>query len=91
MIDLELRALILKRLHEEVHGDGAERAGLASTIISGAPRDYAVYRDLCGYVRGIESAMRIVEDASRELNEFVQQPQPQVNISNKKPRKGKTT
>lgn len=89
MLDLELRALVLKRLDEELHGDGAERGGLIPTIISGAPKDYAVYRDLCGYIRGINAARLIVEEAAHEINQFVQQSQPEAPVSTKPPRKGK--
>ena len=48
----EFRALLQRRIDEMLHGEtGTE--GVVGTIISGAPRDYAVYRDLAGYVRAL--------------------------------------
>tara|TARA_R110002020_G_scaffold141843_2_gene313619 strand:- start:1826 stop:2023 length:198 start_codon:yes stop_codon:yes gene_type:complete len=38
-------------------------------LSSGAAKDYARYRDLCGFIRGLEVACREIEDLSRNYME----------------------
>jgi len=34
-------------------------------LVSGAAINFAAYRDLCGFIRGLEVALREIEDLSR--------------------------
>jgi len=38
-------------------------------LTSGAANDFARYRDLCGFIRGLEVALREIEDLSRNYME----------------------
>ena len=38
-------------------------------LTSGAAKDFAGYRDLCGFIRGLEVALREVNDLSRNYME----------------------
>tara|TARA_R100001530_G_scaffold133327_1_gene106582 strand:- start:197 stop:394 length:198 start_codon:yes stop_codon:yes gene_type:complete len=38
-------------------------------LSSGAVKDFAEYRDLCGFIRGLEVALREVNDLSRNYME----------------------
>ena len=38
-------------------------------LVSGAANDFAQYRDLCGFIRGLEVALREVNDLSRNYME----------------------
>ena len=35
------------------------------SLVAGSAKDYAQYREICGVIRGLTSAMREVEDLSR--------------------------
>jgi len=35
------------------------------SLVSGAAKDYAQYREVCGVIRGLTSAIREIEDLSR--------------------------
>ena len=47
----------------------AHIAAVADSLASGAAKDYAEYRDLCGLIRGLETAKREVLDLSRNYME----------------------
>jgi len=47
----------------------AHAAAVADSLASGAAKDYAEYRDLCGLIRGLETAKREVLDLSRNYME----------------------
>jgi hypothetical protein len=47
----------------------AHIAAVADSLSSGAAKDYAEYRDLCGLIRGLETAKREVLDLSRNYME----------------------
>jgi len=34
-------------------------------LVSGSPKDYAQYREVCGLLRGLRTAQKIVKDLSR--------------------------
>jgi hypothetical protein len=39
------------------------------SLVSGAAKDYAQYREICGVIRGLTSAIREIEDLSRNFLE----------------------
>ena len=47
----------------------AHIAAVADSLASGAAKDYAEYRDLCGLIRGLETAKREILDLSRNYME----------------------
>ena len=46
-----------------------EMQGANEHLTSGALKDFAGYRDLCGFIRGLEVAVREVNDLSRNYME----------------------
>ena len=42
---------------------------VTDSLASGAAKDYAEYRDLCGLIRGLETAKREILDLSRNYME----------------------
>lgn len=68
-MDNDLRARALTLISQELHGDPNEQnsGGFTNTVISGACKDYAVYRDACGYIRGLTTAAALIDQAYREL------------------------
>lgn len=64
----ELRETVRRKIDHAIMGDGKESGGVANTIISGAPRDYQTYRDLCGYVRGLNHALAFMDEAFAEMH-----------------------
>lgn len=47
----------------------AHRDAVAGSLVSGASKDYAEYRELCGLIRGLETALREVYDLARHQQE----------------------
>ena len=47
----------------------AHAAAVADSVASGAAKDYAEYRELCGLIRGLETALREVNDLARHQME----------------------
>jgi hypothetical protein len=43
----------------------AHRNAVADSLVSGASKDYAEYRELCGLIRGLETAQREVQDLAQ--------------------------
>lgn len=43
----------------------AHRAAVADSLVSGAGKDYAEYRELCGLIRGLETAQREIQDLAQ--------------------------
>ena len=43
----------------------AHIGAVAESLISGAAKDYAEYRELCGLIRGLETAKREVTDLAQ--------------------------
>tara|TARA_R100001244_G_scaffold57791_1_gene48904 strand:- start:43 stop:240 length:198 start_codon:yes stop_codon:yes gene_type:complete len=44
---------------------GEDRASAVESLASGAAKDFAQYKETAGYIRGLETCMRYVEDLSR--------------------------
>jgi hypothetical protein len=40
----------------------------SDSIIGGQAKDFADYRDACGYIRGLNDALRLCEDIEGDLN-----------------------
>lgn len=40
----------------------------SATIICGQVKDFAEYREACGYIRGLNDALRLCEDIEGDLN-----------------------
>ena len=47
----------------------AHIAAVADSVASGAAKDYAEYRDLCGLIRGLETAKREILDLAQQYME----------------------
>jgi len=47
----------------------AHIAAVADSVASGAAKDYADYRDLCGLIRGLETAKREILDLAQQYME----------------------
>jgi len=39
------------------------------SVVAGSPKDYAQYREICGVIRGLTTAIREIEDLSRNYME----------------------
>lgn len=48
----------------------AHIGAVADSLASGAAKDYAEYRDLCGLIRGLETAKREVTDLAQQQMEL---------------------
>lgn len=46
----------------------AAMEGHSASLICGQAKDYADYRDGCGYIRGLNDALRLCEDIEGDLN-----------------------
>tara|TARA_R110000751_G_scaffold233576_1_gene334500 strand:- start:671 stop:871 length:201 start_codon:yes stop_codon:yes gene_type:complete len=57
-----MAATVFDVLREHIGGD---KASAVEFLASGGCKDYAQYKDVCGLVRGLESALRYMEDLSR--------------------------
>jgi len=52
--------VVIKELEER-------RESIASALISGAAKDFAEYKDLCGEIRGLSRAHAFVTDLVRKM------------------------
>jgi hypothetical protein len=52
--------VVIKELEER-------RETIAQALISGAAKDFAEYRDLCGEIRGLSRAHAFVTDLARKM------------------------
>lgn len=43
----------------------AHKNAVADSLVSGAGKDYAEYRELCGLIRGLETAQREIQDLAQ--------------------------
>jgi hypothetical protein len=50
-----------------LYGDGKESGGITATILSGAPKEYPVYRDMCGMYRTWIAALELLDETWDEL------------------------
>ena len=48
---------------------GEDRASAIESLASGGAKDFAQYKETTGYIRGLETCMRHVEDLSRNYME----------------------
>tara|TARA_R110000824_G_scaffold48359_3_gene136578 strand:+ start:629 stop:829 length:201 start_codon:yes stop_codon:yes gene_type:complete len=48
---------------------GGDRASAIEFLAAGGSKDYAEYKEVCGLIRGFESALRHIEDLSRNYME----------------------
>ena len=53
-------SVVIKELEER-------RESIASALISGAAKDFAEYKDLCGEIRGLSRAHAFVTDLVRKM------------------------
>lgn len=53
-------SVVIKELEER-------RESIASALISGAAKDFADYKDLCGEIRGLSRAHAFVTDLVRKM------------------------
>lgn len=53
--------LLIEKIRSAIEDHGA-------SIICGQAKDYAEYRDACGYIRGLNDALRICEDIEGDMN-----------------------
>lgn len=47
----------------------AHRTAVVDSLASGGAKEYAEYRELCGLIRGLETAQREIQDLSRHYME----------------------
>lgn len=52
--------VVIKELEER-------RETIAQALISGAAKDFAEYRDLCGEIRGLSRAHAFINDLARKM------------------------
>lgn len=45
----------------------AHKNAIADSLVSGAIKDYAEYRELCGLIRGLETTLREVQDLAQNF------------------------
>lgn len=57
---------VMELLHKKL---GERKALVIQSLESGAAKDYAEYKDLCGMIRGLSAAQQEVEDLVRKLKE----------------------
>jgi|TARA_R100000315_G_scaffold61297_1_gene39499 hypothetical protein len=48
---------------------GEQKSSATEFLAGGSAKDYAQYRDVCGLIRGLETAHSFVEDLSRNYME----------------------
>lgn len=65
----EFRDVVKKRIDQALFGDGVESGGISYTVMSGAPQDYATYRDLCGYARALDHVKKWIDEAYAEMHD----------------------
>jgi hypothetical protein len=55
--------VVIKELEER-------RETIAQALLSGAAKDFAEYRDLCGEIRGLSRAHAFVTDLARKMENY---------------------
>lgn len=61
MASSRLYRLLKERVEETI-------AQYSQSIIGGQAKDYADYRDACGYMRGLNDALNLCDDIERDLD-----------------------
>lgn len=61
-MDNKILELLSKKLEEHVRSH-------AEALVSGQSKDFATYRELCGVIRGLQTAQREIGDLVRKLKD----------------------
>ena len=61
-MDNKILELLNRRIEEQVKSH-------SEALVSGQPKDYAYYRELCGVIRGLQTAQREIGDLVRNLKD----------------------
>lgn len=61
-MDNQILELLNKKLEEQVKS-------FSEALVSGRSEDYASYRELCGVIRGLQTAQREIGDLVRKLKD----------------------
>jgi hypothetical protein len=61
-MDTKIFELLNKRIEEQVKSH-------SEALVSGQPKEYAQYRELCGVIRGLQTAQREIGDLVRKLKD----------------------
>lgn len=61
-MDVKVFELLGKRVEDQVKSH-------SEALVGGAVKDYAEYRELCGVIRGLQTAQREIADLVRKLKD----------------------
>lgn len=61
-MDNQILELLNKKIEEQVKS-------FSEALVSGRSEDYASYRELCGVIRGLQTAQREIGDLVRKLKD----------------------
>jgi hypothetical protein len=61
-MDNQILELLNRKVEEQVKSH-------SEALVSGQPQDYAQYRELCGVIRGLQTAQREIGDLVRKLKD----------------------
>ena len=61
-MDTKIFELLNKKIEDQVNSH-------SEALVSGQSKDYAQYRELCGVIRGLQTAQREVGDLVRKLKD----------------------
>ena len=61
-MDTKIFEILNKRIEDQVKSH-------SEALVSGQSKDYAQYRELCGVIRGLQTAQREIGDLVRKLND----------------------
>lgn len=84
MSAVEIRELTRQQIAVELHGENGD-GGVVRTILVGACKDYAVYRDMCGYVRGLNMALQLMDRSFAQMHNIPTEEQRATVAENNEP------
>jgi hypothetical protein len=61
-MDTKIFELLNKRIEDQIKSH-------SEALVSGQSKDYAQYRELCGVIRGLQTAQREIGDLVRKLKD----------------------
>ena len=61
-MDNQILELLNRRIEEQVKSH-------SEALVAGQPKEYAQYRELCGVIRGLQTAQREIGDLVRKLKD----------------------
>jgi hypothetical protein len=61
-MDTKIFELLNKKIEEQIRSH-------SEALVSGQSKDYAQYRELCGIIRGLQTAQREIGDLVRNLKD----------------------